>query len=166
MTLQKIQIREVPKNIDGGLYKFLVDMRNSVLRMSASVVPPGAVTNLTATGKAGGAIIEFTRSDADSYTIIRNTSKSLDGSTQIEIGNSNRYVDDVGASSQTIYYWVRTKKGAIEGYTAGPVSAITLGLATEITPGEPPPGSGYPARNVETEQVEPGRPSSSDYKKV
>jgi hypothetical protein len=111
MVLQRTQIPEVPKNIDRPLYAFLSALRRGLLEMSASVSPPDAVTNLKATGKAGGIIIEFTRSDADSYTLLRNASKKLDGATQVDLGNSNRYVDEVGASVTTMYYWIRAKNG-------------------------------------------------------
>ena len=164
--LKTTQIPRIPQNVDPGLRKFLEAVKRNVLAIQSSVLPPETVTSLTATAKAGGVIIEFTRSDADKYTLLRNTTKTMDGAVQFDLGNSNRFVDDIGASAITAYYWVRGKKGVIEGLTAGPVTATTLALDTEITPSASPPGSKYPARNTETNQVEPGRPSGTDYKKV
>lgn len=161
-----VQIREIPRNIDPSLRLFLQDVRAALIRLSPSVIPSGAVTNLKATGKSGGVIIEFTRSDADTYILYRNSTPQLDGSVIFDIGNSNRFVDDIGASGLKYYYWVKGKKGLIEGGTSGPVNATTLALVAEITPPDPLPGSSTPTRSDETGNVIPGRPTVSTYKKV
>ena len=164
--LKKTTLPPVPSNIDPNLKRFLTALRTHVLSESPSIIPPEAVSNLAATAKAGGVIIQFTRSDAESYILMRNTSKVIDGAIRFDIGNSNRFVDDIGASGITAYYWVKGKKGRIEGAVAGPVSATTLDLDTAITPPSVPPGSRYPARAVETGHVEPGHPSGESYEKV
>jgi hypothetical protein len=166
MSLQKVQIPEVPRNVDINVYRFLQALRTAVIKISSSVTQPGPVTNLTATAKAGGAIIEFTRSDADRYVLFRNTVKSFDLATQIDLGNSNRFVDDVGTGSVVMYYWIKAWKGGIEGPIVGPVTATTLDLDVTITPGSPPPGSQFPALDSETDRMEEGKPSGTDYKKV
>lgn len=164
--VKRVVIDKIPINIDPKLNRILNQMRDALLQINPSMVQPDSVTHLTATAKAGGVIVEFTRSDADRYVIYRNTTPSLNGSVLFDIGNSNRFVDDIGASGELRYYWVKGKKNQIEGIPYGPVSATTLALDAEITPATPPPGSATPAQSDEMNIIEAGRPTSGSYRKV
>ena len=151
---------------DITLRRFLQEMRNAVKRLEASVVAPGTVSNLVATAKAGGVIIQFTRADGDAYILYWNSTPALDGARRIDLGLAAEYTDEIGAPDITRYYWVKTKKGQMENVPFGPVKAVTLALDASITPPTPPPGSQFPARSDETGQVEPGRPTGSFYERV
>lgn len=159
-------IPEVPGTNDwAGLRRHLVEMRQAMLRLQGSVIPPDQVNNLKATAQAGAVIVHFTRSDGDAYVLYWNTTPSMNGATRIDLGLANSYVDEIGKEDITRYYWVKVKKGQMESAVSGPVSAKTLALTATITPPVPPPGSRQPARSDETGQVEPGRPTSGHYER-
>jgi len=121
------------------LRRRLIEMRNAINSLITSTAPPRAVTNLSATAKAGGVIVLFTRTNGTSYVVYANDTPAIDGAARIDIGNKGEYVDDVGKSGVTRYYWVRAMRGNVESTLAGPVSAITLALNAEITPPTRPP---------------------------
>jgi hypothetical protein len=166
MPGQVLGIPEVPTNVEPQLRRFLVEIRKAIKRLEPSVVAPAQVSNMTATAKAGGAIIQFTRSDGDSYVLYRNTVASLNGSVRIDIGMANSYTDEIGVAAQKIFYWIKAKKGGMEGVPVGPVTATTLALNATITLPTAPPGSQQPTRSDENGQVEPGRPTSTTYERV
>jgi hypothetical protein len=166
MSGQAYGLPEVPLNIEPNLRRFLVELRKAIKRLEPSVVMPNQVSNLSVTAKAAGAIIQFTRSDGDAYILYRNTSATLNGSVRIDLGMANSYTDEIGAAGQKIFYWVKAKKGGMEGIPAGPVNTTTLALNASITPPTPPPGSQQPTRSDENEQIEPGRPTSTTYERV
>ncbi len=144
-------IGEIPNTLDWNvLRKRLVEMRETLVRLERSAVPPRPVTNLTATAKAGGVIIMFTRTDGDNYILYRNATPQLNGAVRIELGKTGLYTDDIGKSAETRYYWVVAKKGSQESSVTGPVSATTLALNVEITPPAPPPAVDEPVNDVLT----------------
>lgn len=160
-------IPEVPPTAEWQqLRRFLVESRNALKRLEASVVPPKQPSNLVATGKAGGVVVQFTRSDGDTYILYVSKTKSFTVATRIDLGMAAEYTHDIGAADETRYYWVKAKKGQLESLPTGPVGATTLALAVEITPPEPPPASQTPTRSDETGEVEPGRPTGSTYEVV
>ena len=150
-------IGEIPSSFDWQtLRKRLVEMRSVLIDVQKAIAPPRPVKNLTATAKAGGVIIQFTRTDGTSYTVYRNTTASLNAAVRFEIGNTGYFSDDIGKSGELRYYWVRAQKGGMESTVVGPVSATTLGLNVEITPPPAPPAvdepvgsdlTGYPTEN-------------------
>ena len=157
-------IPEVPSSPDWlALRRYLVEMRNAMVRLQASVLPPGVVNNLRATAKALGVIIDFTRSDGDAYTLYYNTLPSNNGATRIDLGMANSYTHDIGEEGKTFYYWIKPKKGQSEGEIAGPVKATTLAAGAVIVTPKPTTGSMYPARYDESGGILPGRPTGSYY---
>jgi len=166
MTLPQ-NIRPVP--ITGewtGLRMLLQDMRTALLSLQSSVMPPSPITNLKATGKAGGAIIQFTRSDADSYILYTNTVPEIGTAVRVDIGLANEYSDDIGAGSVKKYYWVKAKKNQIESTLVGPVNATSLALGSSISFPTPPPGTQMPTKSDETQEISIGRPTGAGYQKV
>ncbi len=166
MPGQVYGLPEVPMNIDPALRRLLVEMRKAIQRHEPSVIPPNPVSNLTATPKAGGAIVQFTRSDGDAYILYRNTAPSLNGSVRIDLGLANSYTDEIGVPGQKVYYWIKAKKGSMENVPFGPVNCTTLDYDQEIALPAAPAGSQQPTRSDETRQIEPGRPTSTTYEKV
>jgi len=134
-----MSIRTVPQNLDVGLRDYFTELRNAVLELQKINQSPRPVINLVATAKAGGVIIQFTRTDGDHYILYANTTPTLQGARVVDLGNKGEYVDDIGKSAELRYYWVRAKKGNLESTITGPVFATTLGLAVEITPPVAPP---------------------------
>jgi hypothetical protein len=151
MSTRPQGIPECPRNAPIALRRFYSEMRAAVLRVQQSVIAPAPPTNLKATAKAGGIIIQFTRSDGDSFVIYRNTTATLKNTVRIDLGGGNYYCDEIGAGAETRYYWVRAKKGNLESSLVGPVSATTLALGTAITPPEQPPGDSQPVWSDEKE---------------
>lgn len=166
MAGQGYEIPEVPGNLDPNLKNFLSAVRKALKRLEPSVIPPNSISNLTATAKAGGAIIQFTRSDADAYILYRNTLKTLNGAVRIDLGLANSYTDETGIAAQKVYYWVKSKKGSMESEPFGPVNATTLALNIGIVAPVQPPGSQQQSYSDETSQLEPGRPTATRYDKV
>ena len=134
-----MSIKDVPHNLPLALRDFLTQMRNAVVELQEINQPPRPVINLVATAKAGGVIIQFTRTDGDHYIVYANTTPTLKEARVVDIGNKGEYVDDIGKSAELRYYWVRAKKGNLASTITGPVFATTLGLAVEITPPIAPP---------------------------
>lgn len=153
-------IPEVPMISDWpALRRYLCELRKAVKRLEESVVPPRPVTNLTATPKPGGIWVQFSRSDADYYTLFRNSVKALAGSVRFDLGNTATFADELGAGDETRYYWVQAHKGALVSETIGPVSATSLALDTEAVEPEPPPAYEQPAEvPPEEEPVYPEPP--------
>jgi hypothetical protein len=125
-----MKIGKIPTGLNPILLKRLVEIRRAILE---GFNPPRPVKNLSATAKAGGILVQFTRTDGDSYVIYRNTTPSLNGSTRFELNKVGNFTDEIGKSAEKRYYWVRAKKGNLESTITGPVNATTLAQAAEAT---------------------------------
>lgn len=160
-------IRPVPMRGDwNSLRPFLQDIHKALSVLQSSIMPPAPVTNLVATAKAGGVIVQFTRSDGDQFILYANTTPNLNGAVRVDLALQAEYVDEVGAAAVKKYYWVKAKRGQIESTIAGPVSATTLALGTPITPPVAPAATQTPARSDETGNVEVGRPTGTSYERI
>ena len=138
-------IPEVPSDCSVFMRRFLTDLRAVVVELAANQTqPPRPVTNLVATGQTGSILIQFTRSDGDTYVLYWNTAPTREGASRIDIGNTAAYSDTVGQSAVTRYYWVTAKKGTKESEVAGYVSATTVALGVEVPPPVPPPAVDQP----------------------
>ncbi len=135
----------------------------AIQNLQASFIPPTTVTNLRVTPQPGGNLIDFTRSDGDSYTLYINTTGSIDLATRVRLGASNRYTHTVGLAGVLYYYAVKANKGALSGDVSPWVSGTTLGLAVPAANPEPPPATEFPFLDQETNSVEVAVPSGSDY---
>jgi hypothetical protein len=123
--------------------QFFSDVREQLLQLRGNTAIPDPITNLKATGQAFSNLVQFTKSgNADYYEVLRSPTPSLlDPHVQISgIGNSASWVDHVGNSGITVWYWVRARKNTgATGQEVGPVNATTLPAATGVTPPMPPP---------------------------
>jgi hypothetical protein len=146
--------------------QLLQDLRRAVVELQSSSVPPGGVTNLKATAKAGGIIIQFTRSDGDGYILYHNTVPEISGAVRIDLGLANEYSDEIGEAAVKKYYWVKAKKGQMESPLSSLVTATSLALGTAITFPVPPPASQQPTQSDETQEVQVGTPTAIGYRKV
>lgn len=154
---------EVPYNIDQELRRFLVAMRNAMVQVHQSVVPPAVPTNLIVTPYALGNKIEFTRSDASHYILYWNTIADLPTANPVDLANAATYDHNVGAAGQTRYYWIKGKKGDMESDPAGPAVGVTLASGAVIVPANPPPPSATPTTSNETDAIVSGKPGMAGY---
>lgn len=159
-------IPEVPSGIDPTVRRYLMEIRKAIKRLEGSVIPPRPVTNLRATAKAGGVILQFTRSDGDTYILYWNSTAGINGATRIDLGLANEYVDEIGDEGVKRYYWIKVKKGQMESEMAGPVYATTLALDAEITPPTRPPASENLIKSDETGEYHPSRPTATTHEVV
>lgn len=131
--------------LDPQLRRVLSDMREQVLQLRQRLTVPSGPSNLKATAQALSNLIQWTRSsDADYYEVLHATTPSLlDPNLQTtDVGNSAMWLDHVGQSAITKFYWIRGRKRT--GSTSleiGPVSATTLVSTAGVTPPVPPPPS-------------------------
>lgn len=114
----------------------------------------------------GANLIEFTRSDGDNYVLYWNTRPSIDMATRVDLGQSNRYVDQLGAGSVQRWYAIKPKKARLEGDVSVWVTATTLALGVAITPPTPPPASQNPVTDQQTDSVEVGYPTAGQYQET
>lgn len=125
--------------------QFLVDLRESVIKLRATQGPINPPTNLSATAQAFSNFIQFTRSgNADYYEVLHGTTANIKDPTTVtvDLGNSSQFLDHVGNSGIKKFYWVRARKNTGESSNeTGPVIATTLVAATGVTPPTPPPPS-------------------------
>lgn len=129
---------------------FLNWVRNEVLRLQQALIPPAVVTNLRATALGGSIQVDFTRSDGDNFVLYWNSTPSINGSVRIELGSTNKYVDNIGTGGVKRYYVVKSKKGNTEGAISAWVSATSLALGTAVPPPTPPPDTQLPLEDQES----------------
>lgn len=136
---------------------------NAIENLQSAFIPPTTVTNLRATPQPGGNLVDFTRSDGESYTLYINTSPSINLSERVRLGASNRYQHNVGIAALTYYYAVKANKGSLSGEVSPWVSGTTLGLGTPAANVVPPPATEFPFQDQETEAVEVAVPSGTEF---
>lgn len=156
----------LPTGVDLAQQNFNQWAWTAIQNLQASFIPPSLVTNLRVTPQPGGNLVDFTRSDGDSYTLYINTTGSIDLATRVRLGTSNRYTHAVGVAGVKYYYAVKANKGALAGDVSPWVSGTTLGLAIPAANPTPPPATEFPFLDQETNSVEVAIPSGSDYQTV
>lgn len=136
---------------------------NAIDNLQAALLPPGTVTNLRVTPQPGGNLIDFTRSDGESYTLYINTTASVNLSERVRLGQSNRYTHTIGLGGVKYYYAVKANKGALSGEVSPWVSGITLGLAVPAVNPTPVAATEFPFQDQETQAVEIAVPDGVDF---
>src|SRR5215472_14389673 len=116
-------IGNMPTSFSPEEQAFLQTIVDAVKVRHSSVVPPAPVTNLKATAGPGSNLVQFTRSDGDTYAVYRNTKPSLNGALRIDLGRANHYTDNVGAAGVLVFYWCLAKVGVQQSIIVGPVQA-------------------------------------------
>jgi hypothetical protein len=159
MALQSIP--EVPLSSDQARYLFDTAIRNALMGLlQTSVIPPAQVTNLQVTPGPGSNLVQFTRSDGDSFTLYWNTSASLNGATRVDLGTANRYSDNIGIAAVKRYYWVVSRLSGLESTPAGPVAGTTLALNAPLVPVAASPAAAIQAPSNETNENVPVQPTT------
>lgn len=137
-------IGEVPtvlKIDDPQLRTLLVNMREQLVNLRASQSPLPVPTNPKVTPIAFANLIEWTRvTNADYYEVLWNATPELKTATVQAVGDSQRWVDNVGQVGVKRYYWVRARRytGSRSAETQS-LSGITLASAAGVNPLPPPP---------------------------
>ena len=146
-----MKIPQIPNKFDWMNVRLVLNqMRNALIEIQKTTMAPRPVINLTATGKPLGILIQFTRTDGDSYVIYRNTTAQINGAVKVELGNNGIWTDELGAGALVRYYWVKARKGSIESTLTGPVSATSLVAGAAFTPPAAPPAVDEPVYSDET----------------
>lgn len=139
---------------------------NAINNLQTALLPPSTVTNLRVTPQPGGNLIDFTRSDGDTYTLYINSTPSINGAERVRIGASNRYNHNVGIGAVLFYYAVKAVKGVVNGEVSPWVSGTTLGLAVAAAAVEALPATEFPFLDQETDATEIAVPSGGEYDPV
>lgn len=143
-------IPEVPSSFSVAERLFLSHLRNNVIQLLPSRVPPRAPTNLKVTPVAGGNYIQFTKSDGDDYVVYAGSTGELAKATPNDVKLSSAYVDNIGQGGVARFYWVKAKKqGQPDSDILGPVSGVTLALNVPTVVPPAPPLSDSPSNDIE-----------------
>lgn len=126
-------------------YQFLVQLRQQMLQIVGNQTAPPAPANLKATAQGLSNLVQFTRvAVGDTYEIAHALTGSLNDAHLVitSIGNSQSWVDTIGSSGITKFYWVRVRKSTGQASDwAGPVKATTVAATANVPPATPPPPS-------------------------
>lgn len=129
-------------------------------------IPATPVNNLRVTPQPGGNLIDFTRTDGESYTLFINTTPSLNLATLVELGTSNRYTHAVGIGAVKYWYTVKTNKGNLVGPFSLWKDGTTLAVGTPAAAVVPPAATEFPFQDQETDSVAVTVPAGVDYNPV
>lgn len=139
--------------------RVLTELHKSVTTIKKSQVTARPPTNIRCTPTAGGFLVEFTRSDGDGYSLYWSPSKSQAVAQPVDLGTNNRYEDKIGAAGVSRYYWVKARRNnGTDSILVGPVTGVTLALASSVTLPVPPAPSETIYIDQETGQPVAGRP--------
>jgi hypothetical protein len=144
------KVRNVPQvaGIHIEHYQFLQELRDAVVQLQSSSLPPDDPRNLTVTPFATGNNVQWTRSNnAQRYTVyIADALPTMDagsatGSIAIDVGDTNYFNDVVGQSNWARWYWVKAWNGNVGSRTIGPVKGTTAASGSVADPPKQvPPG--------------------------
>ena len=149
-------IPEIPANTNTSMRSALTQIRNVVVRLQGKREPAIGVTNLRVTPIGFGNIVDFTRSNGDSYTLYWSLSANSAQASPIPIGQQSRYTHNVGKDGVKVYYWIQTiKDNGSNSKLVGPKNGTTLVSNAAVTVPTPPPSSSSPSTDITT-----GRPTS------
>jgi hypothetical protein len=129
-------IDALPRGLGIALRDFLSDVRESVQRLELSHTPPPDMDAPKVSALPGGHFIAWNRKEGvDSYTLLAADTPAIDYTKQgflvMDMGNSNSHSFIFGKSGVTKYFWIIGHRGTKSSPPAGPVSAVSLGLAVE-----------------------------------
>lgn len=153
----------LPMNVPLDQQRFNQWIYTTIDNIRNQLIPPSLVSNLRCTPQPGGNLIDFTRSDGDSYTLYINTTPSIDLAERVRLGASNRYQHNVGVAGVLYYYAVKANKGTLPGEVSGWVSGTTLGLAVPAANPDPIPASEFPFQDQETDSTAIAVPKGSEF---
>lgn len=150
-STQRHAIGEVPHDLPVHHRKFFTEIRNAIVQLQGSKVPPRAPTNLAIVPIAGGNAIQFTRSDGDYYRLYVSNSPDFGAANVIDLGDTGQYSHVFGEAAITKFYWVKAfKSSGMPSDPAGPLSGTSLALNTGTTVPTPPPGTDTPSEDTFT----------------
>jgi hypothetical protein len=120
--------------------QMMVSNRAVSLKNQKAQAPPSPPSNLKVTAQPFGNLVQWTRSaDADSQELLIGATPSTAAATIINVGNTCKYVDNIGQSGITHFYWVRSVKTSGQrsteiGYVTGTSLASNMGVTPPIAP--------------------------------
>lgn len=137
-------LTEVPTTLDlkdPAIRRLLVQMRETIVALRASQSPLPAPSNFKVTALAFANLVEWSRvTNADYYEVMWNSVATLKTATIQAVGDSQRWVDNVGQVGISRTYWVRARRYTGASSTpAGPKVGVTLASNAGVNPTQPPP---------------------------
>lgn len=152
---QQHGIGSVPTTLDPTTRTFLAQVKNAVVKISGSPVAARQVTNLKVTPGAFSNTIQYTMTDADTYTIYASPTNDISQSAILDAGKSNEFNHFVGAAGVTRFYWVQACVNSVEKNSdpVGPVSGVSLASGASAPVPLPPPSPDIPVVDLTTGKV-------------
>lgn len=125
----------LPQIADPQLQQWAQGIHDVVSGLQAATLAPNAPSDLRVTPIAGGNVVQFTRSNAQSYTLYAGSSPDQSTATQVTLGTSNTYTENLGTPGTLRYYWVvGLSQSGTPSTLLGPKSGTTLALGTPAAP--------------------------------
>lgn len=135
MSKPIISMPALPQISDPQLQQWAQGIHDVVSGLYAATVAPNPPSDLRITPIAGGNVIQFTRSNAQSYSLYLGGSPDQSIATQVDLKSSNSYTDNLGLGGTLRYYWVVGLSQSGQPSTLlGPKSGTTLALGTPASP--------------------------------
>lgn len=149
---QQHGIPEVPNHLDPTTQMFLRQLKAAVVKNAGSPIPARPTSKIVITPIAGGNIIQWVMTDADSYKVYAAATDDISQATVLDAGQSNEFQHLVGAAAVKRFYWVQSCKGGVERNTppVGPQSGTTLALGAGATVPSPPLSPDVPVIDLVT----------------
>lgn len=132
---QTPKLPTLPTFSDSSQQQYFQGLHEVVSGLLASTAAPNAPTNLTVSSLPGGNTVQFTRSNAISYVLFMGNSADRSQATQVNLGSTNSYIDNVGRGAVARYYWVQgLSQSGTPSTITGPKSGTTGALGTAAPP--------------------------------
>lgn len=155
---QQHSIMAVPSHLDPQTRNLLNQMRDAIIKKGTDPAQARTIPTLIVTPAALSNVLQWTMTDADSYTVFASRTNDISAASIIDVGNSNTFHHFVGNSGVTVFYWVQSIRSTVSVNSPpfGPKSGITLAAGATVTVPPPPPPSDAPAIDPGTGHVRPG----------
>lgn len=125
----------LPQVSDPQLQQWIEGLHEVVGNLQAATVAPNPPSSLTVTPVAGGNVIQFTRSNAQSYALYAGDTSDRSKAVQVDLRSSNSYTDTLGVGGSLRYYWVvGLAQSGQPSAILGPKTGTTLALGTPASP--------------------------------
>lgn len=128
---QQTKLPTPPTVSDQALQDWINGVHSVITNLSAASVAPNAPTSLQVTPIAGGNVIQFTRSNAARYVLFMSDTPDRAKASQVDLGPTNTYTDNVGVGAKLRYYWAQgLSTNGIPSTLSALKSGTTLALGT------------------------------------
>jgi hypothetical protein len=157
VTIVRRGIPEVPMDVGSKeeMRRFLSDLRQTVVDLRGSQVPPTPPTNFKATPIGFGVLLQWTRGlHADGTEVLWSLTPTLASAVVIDAGSGHQYVDYTSNTTKR-FYWIRSydNHAPVRSRETGPVNATPLASGTSVAAPTAPPANQGQTRDTTTGRV-------------